>query len=403
MIRIALDVIGGDHAPDANLFGALQFAQALEKRGEGTATELLLLGDERELARHLSRRELATLARHRVDGPTDPDVLVREVIGKPAEPAAGLRVRLVHAPDTIEMADSIKTLRSKPRASINVGCRLAAEAFATKGAVPLAFVSAGHSGAMMAAGLLQMGRLKGCERPAIAVTLPTLSPRGCILLDVGANVDCKPEHLRDFALMGALFASTGRAAGDLPRVALLSNGEERSKGNDLTTAAAALIDEVPELREGAAGARGRFIGYCEGKEMFKGEVDVVVADGFVGNVVLKSLEGLGSAVGTLLKQAARESLLSRLGFGLALGALRGLKRKLDYSEYGGAPLLGVAGHAFISHGRSDPKAIRNALLRAEAALRADYLPSLAESLAAAAALRKAAVPSSPLKSGPSAG
>jgi glycerol-3-phosphate acyltransferase PlsX len=264
------------------------------------------------------------------------------------------------------MEDSIRAIRSKPGASINVGCALAARAYKEKNE-STAFISAGHSGAMMASALMNMGRLPNVERPAIAVKLPTLSPNGCVVLDVGANVDCKPEHLRDFAVMGALFAQVERRTPGLPLVGVLSNGEERSKGNELTRAALALIEPL-KCFQADEHAVGKFVGYSEGKEIFRGQVDVVVTDGFVGNVVLKSVEGLGSAVVTILKREAKSSLLTPLGFLLAAAAFRRLKRKLDYAEYGAAPLLGVAGYAFICHGRSNPRAMKNALLRALSAV-----------------------------------
>lgn len=230
----------------------------------------------------------------------------------------------------------------------------------------------------MASALLHMGRLPGVERPAIAVKLPSLSEDGCVVLDVGANVDCKPENLRDFAIMGALFAQVERKRKTLPKVGVLSNGEERSKGNELTRQAADLIEKLPCFQ--GPHAVGQFVGYAEGKEIFKGQIDVIVTDGFVGNIVLKSVEGLGSAVVKILKTEAKRNPLTILGFGLAAGVFRNLKRKLDYAETGAAPLLGVAGYAFICHGRSDGKAIKNALLRTQAALNSRYIERLESAL-----------------------
>lgn len=355
-VRIVLDVMGGDNAPMAILEGA---ALALSELSE---CELVLVGDEGVVRPLLETRSA-----------------LRPIARALSEPVPGMRVRFQHAPQNIEMGDSIRAIRSKPNATINVGCRLSAEAFDSRrkgDRTPpaTAFVSAGHSGAVMASALLQMGRLPGIERPAIAVVLPTLSPNGCVLLDVGANVDCKPEHLRDFALMGAMFAHAERKTQDLPRVAVLSNGEERKKGNELTRAASALIERLPSFSGDKAIAV--FVGYAEGKDLLKGRIDVMVADGFVGNIVLKSLEGLGSAVVTILKKEVRASLLTPLGFLLAAPAFRRLKRKLDYAEYGAAPLLGVAGYAFICHGRSDPRAIKNALLRARSAVRDGFVERL---------------------------
>ena len=226
----------------------------------------------------------------------------------------------------------------------------------------------------MASALLNMGRLKQIERPAIAVTLPTLGPHGCVVLDVGANVDCKPEHLRDFALMGSLYASASMK-GKLPRVGVLSNGEERSKGNELTRATLALMD-AQKCYQAGPDQVAEFQGYCEGKEIFKGQLNVAVTDGFVGNLVLKSVEGLGLAVVSLLKREAKANPMNLLGFALASQAFRRLKKKLDYAEYGAAPLLGVAGYAFICHGRSDGRAIKNALLASQTALESHFLERL---------------------------
>jgi glycerol-3-phosphate acyltransferase PlsX len=354
-MKLILDVMGGDHAPHAPLEGAMQALPELRKH----SCDLVLLGDEAKIRLLLRKRRLKPLA---------------EALAHPE--AAGVKITIVHSAENIEMEDSIRAIRRKPNATINLGCQMAAEDYlAGKSEGASAFVSAGHSGAVLASALLKMGRLSGAERPAIAVKLPTLSPNGCVILDVGANVDCKPEHLRDFAIMGALFAQVERRNPELPRVGLLSNGEERTKGNELTRAALELIEPLACFQDGP-GAIGKFVGYSEGKEIFKGQVDVVVTDGFVGNVVLKSVEGLGSAVVTLLKREAKSSLLTPLGFLLAAAAFRRLKRKLDYAEYGAAPLLGVAGYVFICHGRSNPRAIKNALLRAHSALKEKFVERL---------------------------
>ena len=349
MAQLILDVMGGDKAPQSILQGAVLALEDLKKRG----AELILVGDRTACDRLLKMRRFGPLLRALND------------------PRSG--VRWETATEQIDMHDSIKSLRQKPQASINVGCRLAAESW--KKGSPSAFISAGHSGAMMASALINMGRLKGVERPGIAVTLPTLSADGCVVIDVGANVDCKPEHLRDFAVMGALYAQVDRQSPGLPKVGILSNGEERSKGNELTRAALTLIDELPHFNKIA-----RFQGYAEGKEIFKGIVDVVVTDGFVGNVVLKSVEGLGSAVVQILKEGARKNPMASMGLLLAAPIFHGLKKRLDYAEYGAAPLLGVAGYAFICHGRSNPKAIRSALIRAHQAVEKKVVEGLEAAL-----------------------
>jgi glycerol-3-phosphate acyltransferase PlsX len=351
--------MGGDHALHSSLEGAQKALPDLRDKN----VELVLLGDETRIRAYLSKRRMKPLSAA-LDDPT----------------ASGVQVTVVHAPDSIGMDDTIRAVRTKPGATLNLGCEMAAQAYRER-KNPAAFVSAGHSGAMFAASLVHMGRLKGVERPAIAVKLPTLSPNGCVLLDVGANVDCRAEHLRDFAVMGALFAQVERRKPELPRVGLLSNGEERGKGNELTRAAYELIEPLECFKPGAHSV-GRFVGNVEGKEIFKGQVDVVVTDGFVGNVVLKSLEGLGSVVVTILKREAKSSVLTPLGFLFAAAAFRRLKRKLDYAEYGAAPLLGVAGYAFICHGRSNPSAMKNALLRAHSALQERLVERLEFALAA---------------------
>lgn len=368
MPKLILDVMGGDLGPSATLEGGVEALDALNEQDE-----LVLVGDEQVIRPLLQKtKRLERLAEALSSGKT----------------RRGTRVHLLHAAQTIDMEDSIRAIRSKPDATINVGLQLAGRDYAA--GKPSAFISAGHSGAVMASALLKMGRLRGAERPAIAVKLPTLSQDGCVVLDVGANVDCKPEHLRDFALMGALFAHVEKTRPGLPKVALLSNGEERSKGNELTRASLALIENLEVLKPGPQ-AIGEFVGYAEGKEIFKGLVDVVVTDGFVGNILLKTAEGLGSAVMRMVKEDARKSLLAPLGFLLAGSVFMGLKKKLDYAEYGAAPLLGVAGYAFICHGRSNPRAIKNALLRAREAVLDGYVQRLE------VALQTSANPSTPDK------
>jgi glycerol-3-phosphate acyltransferase PlsX len=366
MPRLILDVMGGDHAPHEILQGAQKALPELSLPNGDQGSELVLLGDEAAIKKLLSHRRYRVLAEAIAQGKDRP----------------GCKVSLVHAPDAIDMGDSIRAVRSKPNASINVGCKMAADSYeaakTSRDVSPAGFVSAGHSGAMMASALLNMGRLPGVERPAIAVKLPTLSEDGCVFLDVGANVDCKPEHLRDFAVMGAIFSQVERKSKNLPKVGILSNGEERSKGTELTRAALEMVEKLPAFQGDKR--VGDFTGYVEGKEIFKGAVDVVVCDGFVGNVVLKSLEGLGSAVVTNLKNEAKKSLLAPLGFLLAASVFRRLKSKLDYAETGAAPLLGVAGYAFICHGRSDSRAIKNALLRAQTFVRGRFVEKLEDAL-----------------------
>jgi len=216
-----------------------------------------------------------------------------------------------------------------------------------------AVVSAGNSGATMAAGMFLLGRLKGIDRPAIATIFPNLRGR-TLILDVGGNVDCKPQNLVQFAVMGEVYAKYFMGI-ESPRVGLLSNGEEESKGNELTRESHTLLHEL--LR----GSPFNYLGYVEGRDVFSGSVDVVVCDGFVGNVVLKVSEGLVETVGKMLKDEIKQSFLSMAGYLFVRRAFKNFRKKVDYSEYGGAPLLGINGVGMICHGGSSAKAIKNAI------------------------------------------
>lgn len=368
MPRLIVDAMGGDHGPRVVLEGVIQALPELTKE----PGELILLGDEPQIRHLLGKRRYHPLLK---------------ALESSATSTSSFQVRIIHTSETIQMDDSIRAIRHKPNATINLGCQLAGQSYRENQQrdhqqdlkCPAVFISAGHSGAILTSALLHLGRLSQVERPAIAVKLPTLNPDGCVLVDVGANVDCKPEHLRDFAIMGAIYAQVERKSPTLPQVALLSNGEERQKGNELTRASLDLIEKLTCFQPGPR-AIGRWIGYQEGKEIFRGQADVVVTDGFVGNVVLKSLEGLGLAFIASLKQEARRSLLTSFGFLLSAGVFARFKRKLDYAEYGAAPLLGVAGYIFICHGRSNPKAIKNAILRARTAVHSRFVERLEQAL-----------------------
>jgi phosphate acyltransferase len=243
-----------------------------------------------------------------------------------------------------------------------------------------AMVSAGNSGAVMAGAIFVLGRPPGVERPAIISPLPALKGAP-ILLDMGAVVDAKPIHLVQFALMGDVWA---RRVGGVakPKVAVLSNGEEDSKGTDLTRAAAAA------LRRSAI----HFVGYCEGRDLLTGEFDVIVTDGFTGNVALKTMEGTAKVVGEYLKRALRSSTRAAIGGLLSKAALEGMKRTIDWREVGGAPLVGVNGVGFIGHGRSDALAVENAVRRAGDAARTHFTDEIATAVAPSHALLAGAVP-----------
>lgn len=310
-MKIAVDAMGGDYAPAAIVDGSVQAAADLD-------IPIILVGDrdrvEAELKRHGSKSRNITV-RH-----------ASEIIGMDESPA--------------------RAIRKKKDSSLKVCFDLVKKGEAS------AVVSAGNSGAAMAAGMFLLKKLEGVDRPAIAVTLPTMKDPA-VLLDVGGNVDCRPMHLVQFAIMGEVYARH-LLKKDRPKVGLLSNGEEEGKGNELTRETHAILKK----------SSMNYIGYVEGRDIFRGGVDVVVADGFVGNVVLKLSEGLVEAVTSMLKSEIMTSITSKIGYFLAKEAFRKLKKKVDYAEYGGAPLLGIEGICVISHGRSNPKAIKNAILRA---------------------------------------
>jgi len=256
----------------------------------------------------------------------------------------GLDIKLWHASEVVGMHDSASdAVRKKKDSSIRVAFEL------VKGGEADAVVSAGNSGATMAAGMYVLKRMKGIDRAAIAQLLPTIAGK-TLVLDVGGNVDCKPIHLAQFAVMGEVYARFAMGVSS-PRVGLLSNGEEESKGNELTRETSLLLREKPL----------NYLGYVEGRDIFNGTVDVVVCDGFVGNVVLKVSEGLADTVGKLLKAEIKRSFLSQIGYLLSRKAFQNFKKTVDYAEYGGAPLLGINGVGMICHGGSNPKAIKNAI------------------------------------------
>jgi phosphate acyltransferase len=305
---IALDAMGGDHAPAATVQGAVE---AVRQHG----LSVLLVGREAVLRKELARY---------------------------GSPVRGLQI--VDAPDVVAMDDPpIAPARNKRESSMAVAARLVRDGQAS------AFVTAGNSGAAMVAAKLIMGTIDGVERPALATPTPGLE-RQTLLLDVGANVDCKPHHLMQFAVMGHFYSQAVLGVAN-PRVGLLSIGEEEGKGNHLTVEAYRLLSD----------AGLNFVGNVEGRDVYAGTVDVVVCDGFVGNVVLKASEGLAEMIYALLRREAKSSAASAVGLLLAKGALTVLRRKGDYAEYGGAPLLGVKGACLVGHGRSSSKAIRDAL------------------------------------------
>ncbi len=330
MIRIAVDAMGGDHAPAAIVDGAVAAARHLD-------IQIALVG-------------IPTQVEQALDAHAD---------------WRSLPVTIVDAPDVIGMADPPATVRRKPRASICVAAALVARREAG------ALFSAGHTGATVVATHAALGMIPGVDRPALAATIPTRG-RPAVLLDAGANVECRPQHLLQFAIMGGVYARVALGA-DRPRIGLLSIGEEETKGNELTREAHRLLKA----------ARINFIGNVEGREVYSGVADVIVCDGFTGNVVLKTSEGLVDAVETLLGDELRGTFSSQVGYLLSRRAFRRFRRRVDYSEYGGAPLLGVAGLAIVGHGRSSPKAVRNAIAMAYRFAAGDFIQRVEHEIAAA--------------------
>jgi glycerol-3-phosphate acyltransferase PlsX len=327
-VIVAVDAMGGDLAPDAIIAGAVQAARDL---GLGVA-----------LVGHADRIH-AELRRHG-------DV-------------TQLPVTVTDAPDVIAMDESpLVALRRKPRASVRVAAELVADGRAH------ALFSAGHTGVTVLAAHAVFGMLPGIDRPALAVTVPTRSG-AAVLLDAGANLECRPEHLIAFGRMGAAYARVARHIAH-PRVALLSIGEEAGKGTDL----------IRDAHAGLMRAPIEFIGNLEARDLFSGRADVIVCDGFTGNIALKVGEGLVEAVDVMLREELQADLTARLGARLSREAFRRFKRRVDYAESGGAPLLGVAGLALVGHGRSSVHAVRSGIALAARLAEDRLVERLAEAL-----------------------
>ncbi len=275
------------------------------------------------------------------------DVVTTEMLLHPA--VRDYPISVVHAGEHISMQEKVaQAVRSKRDSSIRVGLRLVREGRAH------GFVSAGNTGACMATAKMVLGALPGVDRPALAAVFPTSAGTPSIMLDVGANVDSKPQNLQQFAIMGDAYFRTifaGEPTASHPRVGLLSVGEEESKGNELTHEAFKLIKLLPI----------NFVGNVEGRDLYNGTVDVIVCDGFVGNVALKVSEGLAGAVRSILKESLQANITRQVGYLLARRAFNDFKKRLDYSEYGGVPLLGIKGVAIVGHGSSNATAIKNAI------------------------------------------
>lgn len=326
MIRIAIDAMGGDSAPEAPVRGTIAAAEAFSD------VALILVGDEQKIA---------------------------AVAGKlPAN------VSVVHTTEVIATDEEpVRAVRRKKEASLVKACALVRD-----GEADVA-ISAGNTGALMAAGLFVVGRIRGIERPALAPLFPTMDGRGTLVLDVGANADAKAEHLRQYALMGDIYAKKVRDIAK-PRIGLLNIGTEAAKGNELTKSVYPLLQEMPF----------HFVGNVEARDVLNGACDVLVCDGFSGNILLKSIEGAAAAILTALKQEMTRTLPNKLAAAVLKPSLRRFKDQLDYAEYGGAPLLGLKGAVVKSHGSSDEKAMKNAVVQAKKYVEHQVIAQISEDL-----------------------
>jgi glycerol-3-phosphate acyltransferase PlsX len=332
MLWIAVDAMGGDHAPRNVVDGAVAAVRHFEICVSRVGQASLVGG---------------VLSRH-------PDV-------------DRSRVRIVDADEVVAMEEApTAALRRKPRASIKVAADTVARGEAD------ALVSAGHTGATVMAAYAAFGMLPGVDRPALAATIPT-PRRPAVLLDVGASVECRPPHLLQFGVMGSVYARVAFGI-EAPRVGLLSIGEEATKGNELTREAHRLLKAAPLS----------FIGNIEARDVYTGQADVIVCDGFTGNVALKISEGLVDVIEGLISEELSSTIAMRVGSLLTRRAMRHLRRRTDYSEYGGAPLLGVGGVTIVGHGRSSAKAVRNAVASAYRFAADRFIGRVQDDIAAAA-------------------
>ncbi|WP_226681336.1 phosphate acyltransferase PlsX [Sutcliffiella horikoshii] len=325
-MRIAIDAMGGDHAPKTIVEGVMK---AVEKYNDVTFT---LVGDENKIRPYLTNEKQITILH------------TEEVISGDEEP--------------------VRAVRRKKNASMVLMAKEVKEGRAD------ACISAGNTGALMTAGLLIVGRIKGIERPALSPTLPTVDGKGFVMLDVGANADAKPEHLFQYALMGSIYAEKVRGV-KAPRVGLLNVGTEDKKGNELTKAAFEYIKESNAVH---------FIGNVEARDLLNGVADVVVTDGFTGNITLKAIEGTALSVFDMLKEVLTSDLKSKLAAAVLKPKLKTIKTKMDYSEYGGAALFGLKAPVVKAHGSSDDNAVFNAIRQTREMLQKDMVGTIANTI-----------------------
>ena len=324
-MKIAIDAMGGDFGPAPIIDGVIKALEVADFTP-------YLVGNETEIKKLLPKKY------HQ-------------------------RVRFINSDDVIDMHESATEALKRKESTIYKSIEL------LKNGEVEGVVSAGHSGASMSLATLKLGRIKGIKRPAIVTFMPTIKKKYSLVLDVGANVDCDASNLYQFALMGEVYAKVVLNT-STPKIGLLSNGEEKSKGNTVTKEAFTLLENFEN-----------FIGNVEGGDIFKGDVDVIVTDGFIGNIVLKTSEGVADTIGKLIKEEIRNSgILQKIGALLLKPVFKGLKKATDYAEYGGAPLLGVNGCVIISHGKSNSKAIKNAIFQAMKYIENDVTNKIQESL-----------------------
>ena len=326
-MKIVLDAMGSDNYPKPELEGAILAARNL-------GLEIILSGDQALLQPLLLEMNKENLP-----------------------------ITIEHAPDVLDMGDhAVESTRQKPNNSMAVGLELIKQGKAQ------AFVTMGNTGAAMFNGLRKLGRIKGVQRPALSGTIPVKNGHS-ILIDMGANVDCRPEFLLQFAIMGSIYAQKMLKI-DNPRVGLISNGEESGKGNQLVK------DTFPLLENSGL----NFMGNVEGKELFDGKIDVAVTDGFTGNVLLKASEAVAKLFTEMLKQELKATIRTKIGAALVMPAFKNVRAMMDPSETGAAPLLGINGLVFVGHGRSDAKAILNALRVAQKAVEIDLMSALCDAI-----------------------
>ncbi|MFB5281400.1 phosphate acyltransferase PlsX [Peribacillus sp. Hz7] len=325
-MKIALDAMGGDHAPKEQVLGAMKAVEAFAD------VEILLVGNEAKIRPFLTNDQ---------------------------------RITVIHTEEEILSTDEpVRAVRRKKTASMVLAAQQVADGKAD------ACISSGNTGALMASGLFVVGRIDGIERPALTPTMPTIDGKGFVFLDVGANSDAKAEHLLQFAIMGSVYAQKVRNVAK-PRVGLLNIGTEEKKGNELTKEAFALLQQSEDIH---------FIGNVESRDLLNGAADVVVTDGFTGNMVLKAIEGTAMSVFKMVKAAMMSNLKSKIAAGLLKPQLMGIKSQMDYSEYGGAGLFGLKAPVIKAHGSSDANAIYNAIRQTRDMVAHDVTETVAKTI-----------------------